>query len=260
MTGATEPPPPRDVLARDALEGACVIVTGGASGIGGAITAGVIAHGGRAVVWDINAAQLRACAERHGSAVLTSRVDVSDAGQVRAAADLLPEQGFRPTHLVNNAGIIGRVAPLAEMETEEIDRVLSINLKSVLYCTRAYLTQRVPHPAASIVNLSSIAARTGGMPGNALYATTKGAIASLTRAAAKELAPAVRVNAMAPGIIDTPIQADSLGDRAKLQEIARAIPLQRVGLAEEVAQAALWLLSGASAYVTGTIIDVAGGR
>ncbi|ONG58930.1 oxidoreductase [Pseudoroseomonas deserti] len=244
---------PAPSLAPDALHGAVVLVTGGASGIGGAIVDAVLAHGGKAVVWDLRAPPgMRAD-------VHAAQVDVSDAGAVAAAARALPE-AFRPTHLVNNAGIIGKRMPLAEMEAEEIDRVLSVNLKSVLYCTRAYLGARAPHPHASIVNLSSIAARTGGMPGNALYATTKGAIAALTRASAKELAPGIRVNALAPGIIDTPIQQDSLGDRAKLAEIARVIPLQRVGGPEEVAQAALWLLSGASAYVTATIIDVAGGR
>jgi NAD(P)-dependent dehydrogenase (short-subunit alcohol dehydrogenase family) len=247
-------------VAGDAMKDACVLVTGGASGIGAAIAAAVIAHGGRAIVWDINKTQLAACAERHGSSVLAMQVDVSDHRAVTAAASRLADAKFSPTHLVNNAGIIGKVAPLAQMDPEEIDRVLSINLKSALYCIKAYLTHRAPHQFASIVNLSSIAARTGGMPGNALYATTKGALASLTRAAAKELAPDVRVNALAPGIIDTPIQGDSLGDPAKLQDMAKISPLQRVGVADEVAQAALWLLSGASAYVTASMIDVAGGR
>jgi len=242
------------------MEGACVIVTGGASGIGRAIVDAVVAQGGTAIVWDINAAQLAECAARHGAAVHTAQVNVADHRAVTAAAARLSTDYARPTHLVNNAGIIGKVTPLAEMDPEEIDRVLSVNLKSALYCMRAFLAHRAPHPHAAIVNLSSIAARTGGMPGNALYATTKGAIASLTRAAAKELAPEVRVNALAPGIIDTPIQADSLGDTSKLQEIAKAIPLRRVGLAAEVAEAALWLLSGASAYVTASMIDVAGGR
>jgi 2-dehydro-3-deoxy-L-rhamnonate dehydrogenase (NAD+) len=249
-----------ETLAALDLEGTCVIVTGGASGIGRAIVDAVVEHGGRAAVWDIDEDRLRECAERHGTAVTVSRVDVSDHAVVSDAASRLGGLGFAPTHLVNNAGIIGRITPLAEMGPEEIDRVLGVNLKSVFYCTRAFLACRAPHPHASIVNLSSIAARTGGMPGNALYATTKGAIASLTVAAAKELAPHVRVNALAPGIIDTPIQGDSLGDPSKLADIAKAIPLRRAGIAEEVAAAALWLLSGASSYVTATVIDVAGGR
>ncbi|MEH3143778.1 MAG: SDR family NAD(P)-dependent oxidoreductase [Methylobacterium frigidaeris] len=242
------------------MTGAVVLVTGGASGIGRAIVDATLAAGGRAIVWDVDAAGLAACAAAHGARVSTTRVDVSDAGAVAAAAADLPRPDFAPTHLVNNAGIIGRRMRLAEMDPAEIDRVLAVNLKSVLHCTRAFLEARAPHPSAAIVNLSSIAARTGGMPGNALYATTKGAIASLTVAAARELAPEVRVNALAPGVIDTPIQGDVFGDRGKVAEIARAIPLQRPGTAGEVAEAALWLLSPAAAYVTGTVLDVAGGR
>ncbi len=242
------------------LESAVVIVTGGASGIGRAIVDGVIAAGALAIAWDVDAAGLAGCAAAHGDKVLTTRVDVADAAAVVAAAADLAASGHRPTHLVNNAGIIGRRMRLDAMEPDEIDRVLSVNLKSVLFCTRAFLSCRAPHASASIVNLSSIAARTGGMPGNALYALTKGAIVSLTVAAAKELAPDIRVNALAPGVIDTPIQGDVFEDRGKVAEIARLIPLQRPGLAAEVAAAALWLLSPAASYVTAAVLDVAGGR
>ncbi|MCF4124446.1 SDR family NAD(P)-dependent oxidoreductase [Methylobacterium sp. SyP6R] len=250
----------RQAMPQASMTDAVVLVTGGASGIGRAIVDAVVAAGGRAIVWDVDAAGLSTCAGAHGARVTLARVDVADAGAVAAAmADLTPD--WAPTHLVNNAGIIGRRMRLSEMDPAEIDRVLAVNLKSVLYGTRAFLERRRPHPGAAIVNLSSIAARTGGMPGNALYATTKGAVASLTIAAAKELAPEVRVNALAPGVIDTPIQDDVFGgDRGRVAEIARAIPLQRPGTAAEVAEAALWLLSPAAAYVTGTVLDIAGGR
>lgn len=235
------------------MRDAVVLVTGGASGIGAAIVTAVLAHGGKAIVWDLQDP------ETTDARVHAARVDVSDAASIAAAVAALPAD-FAPTHLVNNAGIIGRRMALADLDVAEIDRVLNVNLKSALLCTSAYLGARAPHESAAIVNLSSIAARTGGAPGNALYATTKGAIASLTRAAAKELAPEIRVNAMAPGVILTPIQQDSLGDLSKLDEIAEQIPLGRIGTAEEVAQTALWLLSGASSYLTATIVDVAGGR
>ncbi|MGO1769949.1 MAG: SDR family NAD(P)-dependent oxidoreductase [Microbacterium sp.] len=237
----------------ESMRDAVVLVTGGASGIGAAIVDAVLARGGRAVVWDLRDP------DREHDRVHAARVDVSDQAAVDAAAAALPE-GFAPTHLVNNAGIIGRRMGLADLDAAEIDRVLGVNLKSVLYVTRAFLASRSVHPDAAIVNLTSIAARTGGAPGNALYATTKGAIASLTRAAAKELAPEIRVNAMAPGVIDTAIQMDSLGDPAALEAMAEQIPLRRLGTAEEVAQTAAWLLSPASRYVTATIVDVAGGR
>lgn len=240
-------------LTSDAMRGAVVLVTGGASGIGAAIVAAVLDHGGRAIVWDLQ--QVSDADPR----IHAARVDVSDEVAVAAAIRVLPDD-FAPTHLVNNAGIIGQRMGIADLEEPEIDRVLGVNLKSVLFCTRAYLQARASHSDAAIVNLTSIAARTGGMPGNALYATTKGAIASLTRAAAKELGPEIRVNAMSPGIIDTAIQQDSLGDLSKLDDIAEQIPLKRLGSAEDVAQVALWLLSGASSYLTATIVDVAGGR
>ncbi|ACL56449.1 SDR family NAD(P)-dependent oxidoreductase [Methylobacterium nodulans] len=249
-----------EIPASPGLTQAVILVTGGASGIGRAIVEAALASGARAVAWDVDAAGLAACAEACGDRLRTARVDVSDESAVAGAMAELAGSAWAPTHLVNNAGIIGRRMALAEMDPAEIDRVLAVNLKSVLYCTRAFLSGRAPHPAAAILNLSSIAARTGGMPGNALYATTKGAIASLTVAAAKELAPAIRVNALAPGVIDTPIQGDVFGDRGKVAEIASSIPLRRPGTAAEVAAAALWLLSPAAAYVTGTIVDVAGGR
>ena len=235
------------------LADAVVLVTGGASGIGAAIVDAVLANGGSAVVWDLQEDS------RTDDRLRSARVDVSDAAAVQAAMAALPA-AFAPTHLVNNAGIIGARQPLIEMTATEIDRVLAVNLKSALFCTTEFLRARRSHPSASIVNLTSIAARTGGAPGNALYATTKGAIASLTRATAREVAPEVRVNAIAPGIIDTAIQQDSLGDLSKLDDLASQIPLQRIGSAAEVAQSALWLLSDRSGYVTGTVIEVAGGR
>jgi 3-oxoacyl-[acyl-carrier protein] reductase len=112
----------------------------------------------------------------------------------------------------------------------------------------------------SIVNLSSIAARTGGMVGNIAYATTKGAISSFTYALAKELAPLVRVNALAPGVINTEIQKDVFADPASIDAMANLIPLKRLGTAEEVADAAVWLLSPDAAYITGVVLDVSGGR
>lgn len=240
--------------------GASVLVTGGASGIGRAIVEAVIERGGRVAALDVNAAQLASLAARFGAAVVTDVVDVSDFQAVqdataRAATTL---GGF--THLVNNAGIIGGIVPIAEIQPDQLDLVLGVNLKSVFYVTSAFLRSRRAGTPGAIVNLSSIAARTGGMPGNAMYAATKGAIASLTLSMAKELAPDLRVNALAPGIIDTPIQADSLGDQARVAQIAQAIPLRRPGEAREVAEAAIWLLSDRASYTTGTIVDVAGGR
>jgi 3-oxoacyl-[acyl-carrier protein] reductase len=98
------------------------------------------------------------------------------------------------------------------------------------------------------------------MVGNIVYATTKGAIASFTVALAKELAPKARVNALAPGVINTEIQQDVFADPANIEAMANMIPLKRLGTAAEVADAAVWLLSGEASYITGVVVDVSGGR
>ena len=149
---------------------------------------------------------------------------------------------------------------LDAFDAAEFQRVLLVNLASVAQVTAAFVNAGGDFRERSIVNLSSIAARTGGMVGNMAYAATKAGVATMTLSMAKELAPKVRVNAMAPGIIDTEIQMDSLGDRGKVDALADIIPLKRLGQPAEVAEAAIWLLSSGSSYVTGSLLDVAGGR
>jgi NAD(P)-dependent dehydrogenase (short-subunit alcohol dehydrogenase family) len=136
---------------------------------------------------------------------------------------------------------------------------MDINFKGLVCCTRYFLEYRLTNRRSSIVNLTSIAARTGGMPGNSLYAASKGAISSFTIASAKELAPAVRVNAIAPGIIDTPIQADVFASSTTPSSMTEYVPMRRLGTTEEIASAALWLLSDDASYITGTVLDVDGG-
>ena len=237
-----------------------VVVTGGASGIGLATTEALVRCGARVAIWDVRENRLQALARRHGASVFAQNVDVSVRAQVEAAADAVAEHWGGIAHLVNNAGIIGRRMTLADLDEGELERVLAVNLKSVFYATASFAARPGPWQERSVVNLSSIARRTGGMVGNMAYAATKGAIATLTLSLARELAPVTRVNALAPGIIDTEIQQDSLGSPDALEGLAAAIPLQRLGEAADVAQAILWLLSPASAYVTGSVLDVAGGR
>src|SRR5690606_37681822 len=180
-----------------------VLVTGGASGIGKSIAEKLIALKAQVALWDVNGARLEEMAERHGEQVLTALVDVSDKTAVdRAAQDIAAKWGGID-HLVNNAGIIGQRMTVKDFDADELDRVLAVNLKSVFYVSSAFLNNPGTKPNKSVVGLSSIAGRTGGMVGNIAYATTKGAIASYTYALAKELAPEIRVNALAPGVINT---------------------------------------------------------
>lgn len=236
------------------------VVTGGASGIGRAIAERLIVAGALVSVWDIRQDRLDQLAAEHGDKVLCLNVDVSDKAQVDAAADAVCARWGGIAHLVNNAGIIGRRMTLADLDADELDRVLSINLKSVFFATSAFATRAGTFEDRSMVSMASIAARTGGMVGNMAYAATKGAIATLTQSFSKELAPHVRVNALAPGIIDTEIQLDSLGDPKAVAALADVIPLRRLGSPAEVAEAAVWLLSPSSSYVTASVLDVAGGR
>lgn len=237
-----------------------VLVTGGASGIGYAITAKLIEMGARVAVWDVQEKRLAEVAATFGDSVMAQKVDVSDKNAVDVAAAKLFENWGAIDHLVNNAGIIGHRMTVKEFDSDELDRVLAVNLKSVFYVSSAYLRHMSENDGRSIIGLSSIAGRTGGMVGNIAYATTKGAIASYTYALAKELAPAVRVNALAPGVIDTEIQKDVFADPASIAKMADLIPLKRLGTADEVADAAIWLLSPGSAYITGVVLDVSGGR
>lgn len=247
-------------LERSAFEGRVAVVTGGASGIGRAIAEQLLAAGALVAVWDIRQERLDELAALYGDRIFCQTVDVSDKAQVDAAADAVVARWGGIAHLVNNAGIIGRRMTLADLDVDELDRVLSINLKSVFYATAAFASRGGTFTDRTVVSMASIAARTGGMVGNMVYAATKGAIATLTQSFSKELAPHVRVNALAPGIIDTEIQLDSLGDPQAVAALADIIPLRRLGAPSEVAEAAVWLLSPASSYITASVLDVAGGR
>lgn len=240
--------------------GRVVVVTGGASGIGRAIVERLLALDALVSVWDLREDRLAALADRYGGQILPLKVDVSDKAAVDAAADAVLAQWGGIAHLVNNAGIIGRRMTLADLDAAELDRVLGVNLKSVFFATSAFATRGGGFSERSIVSMASIAARTGGMVGNMAYAATKGAIATLTQSFSKELAPDVRVNALSPGIIDTEIQMDSLGDPAAIAALADIIPMRRLGAPAEVAEAAVWLLSPGASYITASVLDVAGGR
>ncbi|MBC2886384.1 SDR family oxidoreductase [Ochrobactrum sp. CM-21-5] len=237
-----------------------ILITGGASGIGRAIAEKLIALKAKVAVWDVNGERLKEISAKHGDRVLTRIVDVSDKKAVDAAAGHVAAQWGGIDHLVNNAGIIGQRMTVKEFDSDKLDRVLAVNLKSVFYVSSAYLNNLGTNAQKSVIGLSSIAGRTGGMVGNIAYATTKGALASYTYALAKELAPQIRVNALAPGVIDTEIQQDVFADPANIAKMADLIPLKRLGTADEVADAAIWLLSPGAAYITGVVLDVSGGR
>ena len=241
----------------------CVIVTGGSRGIGAAICHRLAADGypvavnyaarrdlADAVVQEITAAGGRA------AAIGGDVADEADIARLftEAQAQLGPLYG-----LVNNAGILGASCRLEDLTAEALRRTLAVNVVGTMLCAQAavrVLSTRHGGKGGAIVNMASVASRLGG-PGELVhYATSKGAIDTFTLGLAREVAEeGVRVNAVAPGLIDT--EMNSADRQAR---IVGAIPIKRVGTAAEVAEAVAWLLNPAASYVTGTIVTVSGGR
>ncbi len=244
-----------------------VLVTGGGRGIGAATSWLAAQHGWAvAVNYTTGTAAAHAMVARiraAGGTALALQADVADEAQVLAmfaAIDAeLPPLGA----LVNNAGVVDVQARVETMTLARLQRMFAVNVFGTLVCAReAVKRMSTAHRGRGgcIVNLSSAAARLGA-PGQYVdYASAKGAIDVFTMGLAKEVAlEGIRVNAVRPGIIETEIHASGgLPDRAR--QMAPLVPMQRAGSADEVAQAILWLMSDASSYTTGSVLDVTGGR
>lgn len=242
------------------------IVTGGSRGIGRATALAAAKLGYKVVVGyasnEAAADDVVAAIEASNGKAIAVRCDVG------VEADILhlfnEADGFgRLGALVNNAGVVDRTARVDEMSAERLARMMTVNVVGSILCAReAVKRMSRKHGGAGgvIVNLSSVAA-TLGSPGLYVdYAASKGAIDTFTVGLAREVsAEGIRVNAIRPGLIDTDIHASG-GEPGRAQRLAHSVPMQRVGTAEEVANAVVWLMSDEASYVTGTIFDVSGGR
>jgi NAD(P)-dependent dehydrogenase (short-subunit alcohol dehydrogenase family) len=244
-----------------------MIVTGGARGIGAA-TALLAAQRGYAVAinYQKNQQAADALARRiidAGGKAIAVQADVGSEADVVRLFHSVDRALGRVSALVNNAGIVDRGMPVAQMDAGRIQRMLAVNVTGSFLCAREAvkrMSTRHGGPGGAIVNVSSIAARLGGAGEYVDYAASKGAIDTFTVGLAKEVGPeGIRVNAVRPGIIRTDIHLSS-GDPARVQRIGVTAPLQRPGEAEEVARAILWLLSEEASYMTGALVDVTGGR
>jgi NAD(P)-dependent dehydrogenase (short-subunit alcohol dehydrogenase family) len=239
-----------------------MLVTGGSRGIGAA-TVRLAAERGYKVA--LNYVHNKPAAE----ALAGETGAIAIAGDVAAERDVVrmfrevDEKLGRITVLVNNAGIVDIAARVDEMSAERMQRMFAINITGSFLCAReAVKRMSKKHGGAggSIVNLSSVAARIGAPAMYVDYAASKAAIDTLTLGLSKEVGPeGIRVNAIRPGVIHTEIHASS-GDPERADRIGASSPLQRAGEPEEIARAILWLASDEASYVSGAILDVAGGR
>jgi 3-oxoacyl-[acyl-carrier protein] reductase len=242
------------------LTGQTAVVTGGAQGLGFAIAERFIAEGARVVLGDLDLGATEAAAKQLGGedVALAVRCDVTKGDEVDALVAAAVERFGGLDIMVNNAGIT-RDATMRKMTEADFDDVLRVHLKGTWLGTReaAAITREQPD-GGSIVNMSSISGKVG-MLGQTNYSAAKAGIVGLTKAAAKEVAFAgVRVNAVQPGIIKTPM-TEALSDKVKVAKLAE-VPMGRFGEPAEVAGAVLFLASPLSSYMTGTVLEVTGGR
>lgn len=249
----------------DDLRGKAVLITGASTGIGAAAARAFGANGARVLVhYHRNAEAAQRVADdvtAAGGEAVTAQADAFDASTLPALAEAALRAFGHIDVLVNNVGDMVQRVPVAEASDEVIDRVLAINVNSMLTLCRACIPHFRRQGRGNIINVTSVSARHGGGPGAVLYAGAKGFVSTATRGLAKELArDNVRVNAVAPGVIVTPLH-DRHSSSEQLEGFRATIPMGRLGTPEECAGTFLYLASDSlSGYVTGQIIEVNGGQ
>lgn len=240
------------------LQDRVAVVTGAAQGIGNAIARRLAAEGARVAIIDINGDAARRAAAELGDNALAVEADVASEEQVDRAFREIVAQTGRLDILVNNAGIVGSDTAVADLSVEDWDRVLDVNLKGPFLCSRAAVRTMVPARSGVIVSMASIAGKEGNA-NMAPYSVSKAGVICFTKSLAKEMLEyGIRVNCLAPALIDSPLLDGMEEDRVRF--LTSRIPMGRLGKPEEVAASILFLVSDESSFATGACFDASGGR
>lgn len=244
------------------FKGKVAVVTGGGRDIGRAISVQLAKEGAKVVVnyhsSDAGAKETVDEIKSFGGEAIAVKADVSNLADIKHLKAKTVEAFGDEVHiLVNNAGGLFARKTLAELDEAFYDLVMNVNFKSTVFVMQAF--EPLMGKGASIINISSLAARDGGGGGSSLYASSKGAATTFTRAMAKELGPkGIRVNAICPGLIGTKFHDDFTTDEIRVK-VAGSTPLRREGRADEVADLVVYLASENSSFVTGANFDINGG-
>ena len=240
------------------LKDRVAIVTGAAQGIGHAIAQRLASEGARVAIIDIDGPAAQAAAAQMGQDPLAIAADVSSENDVDRAFAQVVDQLGRLDILINNAGIVGSDTPVHDLQVSDWDRVLDINLKGTFLCSRAAVRYMIPQKSGVIASMASISGKEGNA-NMAPYSVSKAGIIGFTKTLAKEmLEHGIRVNCVAPALIDSPLLDGMEAERVEF--LTSKIPLGRLGRPEEVAAMILFLVSDASTFTTGACLDISGGR
>ena len=239
------------------FEGRTAVVTGGASGLGKASAARIVAEGGMVVLWDLNADALKATAEEVGATHVVA-LDVSDADAVAAAAEQSNTALGRIDILIASAGITGATVPVHEFPIDSWKRVVDINLNGVFYCSRAIVPFMLANGYGRIVNVASVAGKEGN-PNASAYSASKAGVIGFTKSLGKELAgKGVIANSLTPATFESPILEQL--PQSQVDYMRSKIPMGRLGEVEESAAMVCFMASEECSFTTASTFDTSGGR